>query len=361
MPPYSSLQYHSYVTESLTEYQRRRIRRARPKDIAKMANQDRYWSEGVLRAILSRVEDLTQVSPRDAIEAGSFALELLKRIRHPPADLVALADAVLGSALRYAGRFGDAIKTYERALAVPDLSRAGQAMVLQRMAVAVVCNGAVGKGLELVEEAISLDSDSLTAQAIRGWVLMVAGELHAALAQCIAVLERADPTRDLPSTLTTIVNAANILSYEIVEPSDPGLLERLESSITACRRALPQAGSSYYRARRPRLILSRAEALLLVRSGQPNRAVPILRRVVEGLTDDYPDDALFACADLMCIQAQLGDANAAHRALIQTSSLAEQASFRPPESAIAALSAAEDLGQISFGQAVELRALLRPN
>lgn len=46
----------------MTKYQQKRIRRANAADIAKMVDQDRYWSAEALREISKRIDKLRLVS-----------------------------------------------------------------------------------------------------------------------------------------------------------------------------------------------------------------------------------------------------------------------------------------------------------
>ncbi|KXJ04363.1 hypothetical protein AC249_AIPGENE25017, partial [Exaiptasia diaphana] len=289
----------------LTPYRLKRIRHADADDIARMVDQENYWSTEALREILKRIETLNTEDPLEALEASRHALRILERVREISPDLRALTTAIHGAALRYNGELDKALAMHEHALSLKGLSGAGRGNVLARMAVTLVHLGQLDRGLAAVDEALTLVSDVVPVLVVRGWIRMFTNPLKDALDDFVLVLEHVRETsRPDYSLFCAIVNCCNLLSYETLDVEE-AFIERMRREITAYRKILPAGGSNYRKAQRPRLILSRAEALVLARDGQAEKAVTPLQRAAEGLKPHYPDDALDAHMDLMWLLTKL--------------------------------------------------------
>ena len=358
MPSLHFFDYPSYMSE-LTAHQQKRIRRADAGDIERMANQEKYWSEASLHEILKRIERLNNEDPSAAQKASSSALKILDRGRGFSPNLKALTLAVHGSTQRSNGNPAAALTIYEQALAIPGLSRAGRGDVLTRMAPTQVFLGHMSQGLKTINLALGLVADPVPTLVVRGWILMLIGSLKEALADFTSVMElvQNSPRSDY-SLLCAIVNCCNILSFESSSLSD-SLLDRIQAAIADYRRLLPNSGSGFYRVQRPRLMLSRAEALILIRVGKEEQAFMPLQRAAQGLRG-FPDDGLAAHADLMCLLGKLGRESEAAKVAASAAELLDRVSYRISPFAKKTFLEASKKTTISFGEAVELRSMLRP-
>ena len=270
---------------SLTVFRLRRIREADARDIARMVDQEHYWTSESVQEILRRVEILSDEDPEQAVRAAHSAIDIVeRRIVEPPVSLRARALSVLGSTLRINGELEEALKAFERAS--PELS--------------------------------------------------------------------ADH-----SLISSIVNIAASLSYEAGADVEPTVLKRVQEAIPRYRELLATKGSQFYKVRRLRLMLSRAEALVLARVGEEAQAVQILERVVRGLRPKLPDDALDASVDLMCLLAKMEDEEAAVIEARRTLEIAEEAKSRPGLIAMTVLANSVKKEQLSVVEAVEMRIRLR--
>ena len=349
------------MSETLTEHQERRIRTADAEDIAKMIDQDRYWNVSCLQTILKRIEKLNNEDVSEAIDASRHSLEILRQLRDPSADLQALTLSVHASTLRYAQRPDEALAIYEKALALEGLSNTGRGDVLSRMAVTLVCLGKVNDGLEAINTALALVSDSASALAVRGWALMVSGNHIEAFEDCMRVIEDVHNQQRTDYTLlSAIVNSCTILSYRVGLDVDASTYLRMESTIEIYRKTLPRSGSAYYKTRRPRLMLSRAQALLMMRTDRIEQAVPILKRTAQGMREQYPDVALATTLDLMCALAETGEQQQAGQEASGIIDLLDRVSFSISPLARNALTLVALKQSVDLGEAIELRMLLRP-
>lgn len=345
---------------SLTIHRKKRIRRANAADIGRMVYLEHYWVPDALKEILRRVEVLNHEDAVESLLAAESALQILKRIHSPPPDLESLALAVYASALRYNGRLSEAIETLNRAEAIEGTTRSGQGDVLARKAVTLVCLGQLEVALESIDKAVSLCSGEAPIRAARSWIRMIAGDFEGTLQDCLQILQ--DPkimSRTDYTALSAIVNAANVLSYEAGPKVEPSILDRIHEAIAQSRQALPTKGSGYYRGQRSRLLLSRAEALILARTDDPERALSILRRTTQGLQKKYPDDALDASIDLMCLLAKSGEHDLAVAETKTILELIDRIPVKPPPLALAILKASAKRSSLNAMAAAELRIRLR--
>ena len=344
---------------ALTRFRRSRIRHACAEDIARMSVQDSYWTLAALREILQRIERLNNEDPPQALNACESVARIVEYTRDVPPDLRALALAVHGAVLRRLGQPEAAIDQYESALGIRGLTPSGRGNVLARMAVAQVHLGQAEKGLENIEHALRVVTDPVPVLAVRGWIRMFTNPLRDALEDCLSVLEmsRSESRQDY-SVFAAIINAANILSYEILEV-DPALLERIQSEIDAYRKILPTGGSNYSKVRRPRLMLSRAEALLLSRTGREEKALLPLQRSAQGLRDQYPNDALDAYTDLMCLLGKLEKESEAALMASVALSLLDRVSWKVDPIGRNALLVVSKRGRVSHVEVMEIRTMLR--
>lgn len=363
----SDLNYPSRM-RGLTRFRRDRIRVADSADIARMSEQEAYWTSSALKAILNRIEILSNEEPQEALKACSSATELLERTLDASPDLHALTLAVHAAVLRRIGEPEVAITQYESALQIKNLTSSGRGDVLARMAVTQVYLGYADKGLEAIEQSLELVQDKIPVLAVRGWVRMFTNPLEDALDDCLKVLQgsRGRSSQNY-SLLAAIVNAANILSYVVLEV-DQTILDRLQTEIDAYRKILPTGGSSYLKSQRARLLLSRAEGLLLTRRRTVDeaeakahliRSASLLQRSAEGFREKHPDDGLDTYTDLICILSKLEQENASAQAACEAFGLLDRVSWRVDPIARNALLSLSKRGAISYGQALELKTLLR--
>lgn len=321
---------------------------------------EHYWVADALKEILKRVEALNHEDAAQSVPAAEAALQILKRIHNPHPDLQSLTLAVYASALRYNGMLTEAIETLNRAEVIEGTTRSGQGDVLARKAVTLVCLDQLEVALESINRAVSLCSGEAPIRAARSWIRMIAGDFEGTLQDCLEILQ--DPRimgRTDYTALSAIVNAANVLSYEAGPKVELPILDRIRDAIAQSRQALPTEGSGYYRGQRSRLLLSRAEALILARTDDPERALSILRRAALGLQKKYPDDALDASIDLMCLLAKNGEhalAAAETRTILE---LIDRIPVKPPPLALAILKASAKRSSLNAMAAAELRVRLR--
>lgn len=351
----------SLLKPPLTAHQRRRIQKADVDEIDRLRDQERYWNSEAVRALLQRAEVLGHESTSAGVLAARHVQDILDRLPDPTADLRALCQAVHASALRHDGQMAAALDLFTAALAIPGLTLDGESAVRQRMSLALVHAGRAEEGLHMAAETLRRQP-TLMNRAVRAAILTMLGDFHTALQDYMEVLATCDLRSEKRIFMTSVANVAHILSYEAMSDVEEDVVARLLSALADCRSALPKAGSSYYAARRPRLMLARAEALLLVRARPPrlSRATSILRRVVDGLSDSYPDDALVASADLAWLYAGDGRTALAGKECQRTLELCEESKFSLKRSAVSVVKAAAERGSLSVSQAVEIRSLLRP-
>ena len=280
------------MAKQLTRSRFYRIRNAGAEEIARMSEQEGYWAPEPLKAILKRIEVLNTKDPHEALSACEAVYKILPNIRNISPDLYSFTLAVHGSVIRRLGKTEAALEKYQEALTTRGLTPSARADVLARMAVAHIYLNEAGQALSRDEEALPLVDDPVPVLAVRGFIKMFTRPLEEALDDCIAVMElcRKKGRQDY-SLFCSIINACNILSFESCN-ADPALSARLKDEIEAYRQILPTGGSNYSKVRRPRLMLSRADALLMIRDGQNEKAAQILRRSAEGLREKYPDEAL---------------------------------------------------------------------
>ena len=344
----------------VTAFRRKRIRRAGAEDIQRIASQENYWSSDALRELLRRIETLNNEDPQQALEACKAVLNLAGRVREISPNLKALTLAVHGSVLRRTRQLDSALETYEKALAIDGLGKSGRGDVLARMAVTLVNTGRLQQGLNAVEEALALVADPVPVLVVRGWIKMFTHPLDEALEDFLRVLETAQKGPQLNySVFWAIINSCSVLSYETLDAA-PGIFERLQQEIDACRKTLPDGGSNYKKVRRPRLMLSRAEALIMMRTGREQKALYPLQRAAEGLKDHHPDDAIDAHTDLICLLARLemgGEAVSVARSALE---LLDHVTYRVPPMGRNALLTVSRKAEISSGEAIEIRMMLRP-
>lgn len=354
----SNFYYSSYMTV-LTRFRLSRIRKADAEDIGRMVKQENYFEEPALQEILKRIEALNTGNTPEALKACEHVSSLSKEIRRLSPDLRALTLAVHGSVARRSGDIDAAIGKYRQALAIPGLTAAGRGDVLARLAVVYVIIDRAEEALEKIEEALTLVNDPVPVLTVRGWIRMLIRPLSEALDDCIKVMNfcRKAGRKDY-SLFSAIINACNILSYEICH-ADPTVFQLVKSEVEAYRQALPNGGSNYTKVRRQRLMLARASALLMIRGGQDGKAAYALKRSAEGLRENHPDDALDAYTDLMCILAKLGrEAEAAQRAQ-EAASLLERVSYRLNPMGRIALQSASERTTLSHGETMEIKFLIR--
>ncbi len=325
-----------------------------------MVDLEHYWSQEALREIFRRVEALNHEDASQSPAAAEAALDILKRIRDPHPDLQSLALAIYGSTLRYNGQLTQAIEVLNQAERVEGTTRRGKGDVLARKAVTLVCLEEIDTALEAIDEALRLSAGGAPIRAARSWIRMIAGDFGGTLEDCLKILN--DPEamhRSDYTPLSAVVNAANVLSYEAGPEVEESVLNRIRDAIAHCRQALPTEGSSYYRGQRSRLLLSRAEALIIAKTGDPEGAVPILRRAAHGLSRKYPDDALDASIDLMCLLAKIGEQALAAAETRTIRQLIDRIPVKPQRLALVILDASAERSSLSAMAAAELRVRLR--
>ena len=326
-----------------------------------MVGNEHYWSENALRKILDRVQDLCHENTIEAVAAGRSALEILqRRMVDPSPNLQALTLAIYATTLRADGKLEEALAVYENGLAITGLGKVGKSDIYFRMASCLVCLNRLSDGLESIEIALLLHPDQSASLATRGWIHMVSGDFPEALRDCLDVIGRADelPDTDL-SLFSSIVNAAACLSYEASVEVDGSVLRKIQEAVRRFRAPIPKNGSNFYKAQRIRRMLSRAEALVLARKGNIKRAISMLRPIVAGLQDSFPDDGLDASVDLMCLLAKNDDLEEAADEARRAYAIAEQASVRPVLSAMNVLRNIAQQKTLSPMQAAEIRVRLR--
>lgn len=352
---------YPFCMPEVTAHQLKRIRKADAADIARMANQERYWTSEALREILQRIDKLNSQDPQEALAAANSALLVVQCIRSVSSDLRALTQAVHASTLRSNGQPASALAVYEEILSLSGLSETGRGDILTKMAATLVFLGKLGIAHETINAALRTKTDRVQALAIRGWILFHVGDLKEALADCMAVLElvRASPRSDY-SMLSAITTACNVLSFETGLNVDPDIFQRLRNTIEEYRQIFTDGGSGYRKVQVPRLMLSRAEALIFMRNGQPQQAIAPLQRAVRGLAEKYPDQALASALDLVCAYAQAGRSQEAAIALQEAQTLMGRIPFNLKPLTKNALKAAIESNAVRYGEAVELRLMLRP-
>ncbi len=343
----------------LTRFRLTRIRKAGSAEINRMVDQEGYWTHEALKEILQRIEALNTQDPAEAKSACEAVYRLLPNIRNIPPDLRSFTLAVHGSIIRRLGEPEVALKKYREALNTPGISPPGRAEVLARMAVALISVNEAGQALSRVEEALPLVADPIPVLAVRGFIKMFTHPLDEALDDCIQVMERCRNRGDHNYSLfCAIINSCNILSYANCE-ADLTLCTRLKAEIEAYRKILPTGGSNYSKVRRPRLMLSRAEALLMIRDGQLEMAAHFLKRSSEGLKDNYPDEALDSYADLICLLGKMEREQEAAQCAAEAAKLLDRGSWRVDPIGRNALLSAAKRGSLSYDQAMELKIMLR--
>lgn len=356
----SRFHYSSYM-EEVTRHQGKRIRTANSDELARIVDQQLYWSPAALRLILQRIERLNQEDPQEAKAASESALELLPRIRNLSTDLKALTLATHGACLRGCGHLEEALEVYRRALELEGLTEAGRGEVLARMAVTLAALDRPEESLIALNEALPLMEDPVPALAVRAYILVDRGRLDEALTDSLAVFEAVQGTvRSDYSLLSAVTTSCLILSLQNGVDADTDILQRLEVALDDYQRGLPRGGSGFYKHYRPNMMIYRARALVFLQTDRVQEAVVLLRKVVRGLTKDYPRDALAASLDLA--YAYTLDERFSSAALVvkQTPDLMRRSGLDFGPIARHALQAAAKKSSLSYGEAVELRSMLRP-
>lgn len=349
--------------QEVTTHQLKRIRRADARDISRMADQEKYWFPKALQEILKRIDRINNEDPEQAYLASQSALRMVDRIRDASPDLHALTRALYASTLRHNGRPQEALSVYENALKIEGLSKTGISDVLVKMSVTLVCLGQISEAQQAIGAALEeAPTDPVQALAVRSWIRVEAGNLPEALHDSMTVLNRAMQT-DAPrfdySVLSAITVACNVLSFETGLDVDDSIFHRMEKLIDRYRRIYTDSGSGYYKVQRPRLMLSRAEALIFMRTDRPHQAIEPLKRAIRGFRRKYPDDALASALDLVCAYAQTGQTADASQTVCLVRELLEEAHFDIRPLAKNALRAAAETGTVRYGEAVELRSIIR--
>ncbi len=184
--------------------------------------------------------------------------------------------------------------------------------------------------------------------------------LKDALADFMRVLESARATSRLDySTFWAIINSCSLLSYETLDV-DESVIEQIQSVIDEYRKILPGGGSGYHKVRRSRLNLSRAEALIMMRTGREQGALSRLQRATEGLKPRYPDDSMDAHTDLMCLLTKLEMEREAAHVAQSAAELLDRVTYRVPPMGRNALLTVSRKERVSYGEAIEVRIMIRP-
>ncbi len=347
----------------VTEHQQKRIRRADAADIARMVDQERYWSAEALRQISKRIDNLNTDNPAEALHAGKSILKLVKRIRDATPDHHAFALAVYASTLRTNGDLEQALQTFREALSIPGLGETSRGDIYTKMAGTLICLGELESGLQIINSALATSSDRVPALAIRGWILYLLGDLSDALIDAITVMDliKVEEPRTDYSMLSAVMTTCNALSFETGLKVPPAFFERLKGHIEDLRKQFADGGSGYRKAQLPRLMLSRAEALLNMRDGRPQLAIAPLRRAVRFLEEQHPDQALACALDLICAYAQAGRHSESADVLLTVRRLVNKMPYSLRPLTKNALRTALESKSIRYGEAVELRLLLKPH
>ncbi len=98
----------------------------------------------------------------------------------------------------------------------------------------------------------------------------------------------------------------------------------------------------------------------MMRTGRARQAIVPLQRATRGLAKNYPDDALAATMDLVCAYAQSDQYRKAAAAVKKAPDLLKRVRFGIRPLADNALKVAIKKTEIRYGEAVELRSMLRP-
>ena len=326
-----------------------------------MVDQEHYWTAEALQEILRRAEFLSNEDPEEALRAARSAVEILeRRLVEPATSLQVRVIVVLGSMLRINGNLEEALQAFEHALRLAAPGSADRSRVLMRMTVTLVYLNRIEAALEAVNEALRLTPRDPFGLAARGWVYFVVGDFSATIRDCSTVLEQATPESSSDhSFISSIVNIAESMSYEAGSDVEPEVLQRVQEAIRRYRETLATKGSQFYKVQRLRLMLSRAEALVLARLGDAAQAIPILHRVIRGLRPKLSDDALDASVDLMCLLAKEEDEEAAAAEARRTLEIANETKNPPGLVAMTVLKNSAKKQRLSLIEAVEIRVRLR--
>lgn len=133
----------------------------RPEEAKRFLRLDRYWRPEVIEPLIRRSDDVVAYQPALALELAQIAIELLKRMRKPGAELRAHALCALATAQREMGSLSSAELNFAKAEQLAGSgSKILSAMILRQKAVLLVEQGKLDPALEAARQAVSLDSSS---------------------------------------------------------------------------------------------------------------------------------------------------------------------------------------------------------
>ena len=130
----------------------------RPEEARRFLRLDMYWCPEVAEPLLSRIDELTPLQPRQALGLAEIAVELVKRIRDASRDLRVHALCSLAGAQRAS----DELQASEASLRaaeplVESCAPAIQALFARQRAVLLIHQGSKNKALRIAQEAVRLE------------------------------------------------------------------------------------------------------------------------------------------------------------------------------------------------------------
>lgn len=145
----------------------------RPEEASRFLRLDMYWHPKVAEALLTQVDTIVAMKPRQALGLAEIAVDLVKRIEPASSDLRAHAFCSLATAQRWLDRLNEAEANYRRAEEIaPDLSPKVSAMIHRQKAMLFVERGDLDRALALATRAVEIDQ---AAGIIPGKSLIIKG------------------------------------------------------------------------------------------------------------------------------------------------------------------------------------------
>lgn len=198
----------------------------KPEEAKRFLRLDKYWRPELAEALLTQVDKIVALKPRQALGLAEIGIQLVKRIRGQHRELEAHAFCSLATAQRSLGRFNEADSNYLNAekLALGGSSRLS-AMIHRQKAVLLAEQADLDGALKLVQRAVELDraagifpSKSLIIEAI---IRSSRGESDGSEACFKRVLDEEHPDSDdflfAASNFVASLTQRPLLGTEIVE------------------------------------------------------------------------------------------------------------------------------------------------
>lgn len=198
-----------------------------PRQASRLLGHDRYWRIDVATEFFEACDQMIFEHPRSGLEMAHVGAELVRRLRHAPADLEARGLYTLAGAYRAVGELASAARQFSTARSFCDrhpVSPRCSAALAEREVNLHLAEGQYQTALDTIRYVILLHQaegrEPIDPWVVEGVVLLHQGNMNGALTCFHRVLQQATPTKYPRAYLAALHNLTYVLGAHGVSPED---------------------------------------------------------------------------------------------------------------------------------------------